>query len=236
VLGEERTLVLYNYLDRDLFAPDLKGVASSAKTAEFDENPQFTYRYKRYDLIYCGLLTQKRGAWKLLEAIRELKPRIPELKVLLLGKIDPPGLQEEMQSFIRRHDLNHTIEIKGQVPHEQVGKYYRSSRIGLLLWQPVSSLKIKMPIKLFEYMAFGLPVIGSNFGHIADLIEKESCGIAVDPENPEEVAEAIESLMRQEKIYNSMSSNGIEAGRDKYNWKIEFDRLCNQYKKALDER
>ena len=235
-IGEERAVVLYNYLDRTLFAGDLKGVTPSAETAGFSDNPQFTYHYKRYDLIYCGLLTQKRGAWKLLEAIRGLKPGIPKLKVLLLGKIDPPGLRQEMQSFIRRHDLNHTIEIKGQVPYEQVGKYYRASRIGLLLWQPVSSLKIKMPIKLFEYMAFGLPVVGSNFGHIADLIEKESCGITVNPENPEEVAEAIESLMRQEKMYKALRNNGIEAAREKYNWQREFDNLCNHYKKALDER
>jgi len=235
-IGEERAVVLYNYLDRTLFAGDLKGVMSSAETAGFGDNPQFTYHYKRYDLIYCGLLTQKRGAWALLEAIRELKPRIPELKVLLLGKIDPPGLRQEMQSFIRRHDLNNTIEIKGQVPYEQVGKYYWASRIGLLLWQPVSSLKIKMPIKLFEYMAFGLPVIGSNFGHIADLIEKESCGITVNPENPEEVAEAVESLMRGEKMYTAMRNNGIEASQIKYNWQREFDKLCNHYKKALDER
>ena len=230
VIGEERAVVLYNYLDQDLFAADLEEV--KART-DHSKHGDIT---KKYDLLYCGLLTEKRGAWNLLEAVRALKPAMPELKVLLLGKIQPPELREAMQKFILRHDLQNTIEMKAQVPYEQVGKYYRDSRVGLLLWQPISSLKIKMPIKLFEYMAFGLPVIGSNFGHIAELIRKESCGLAVDPGNLEEVVEAIESLLQKENIYEAMSNKGVEATRREYDWQKELDRLCNYYKIALNER
>ncbi len=230
VIGEERAVVLHNYLDLDLFASDLEEVKAGAN---YDKLPD---RAKKYDLMYCGLLTEQRGAWNLMEAIRALKPTMPELKVLVLGKIQPPELREAMRSFIIRHDLQNTIEIKSQVPYEQVGKYYRESRVGLLLWQPVPSLKIKMPIKLFEYMAFGLPVIGSNFGHIAELIRKESCGLAVDPGNLEEVVPAIESLLQKGNIYAAMSNRAIEATLREYNWQKELDRLCNYYKIALDER
>ena len=157
VIGKERAVVLYNYLDRNLFVADLEGVNPEAAYDEVVAGVPLKDRSKIYDLLYCGLLTEKRGAWKLLEAVRSLKPGFPNLKVLLLGKIDPPGLREEMQTFVQNHNLQDTIKMKAQVPHEETGKYYRASKIGLLLWQPVSSLEIKMPIKLFEYMAFGLP-------------------------------------------------------------------------------
>lgn len=235
-IGEDRALVLYNYLDRRLFAEDLDDMELPKESTGSDDSAESSDRSKPYDLLYCGLLTEKRGAWILMEMIRILQPRIPKLKVLLLGKIDPPGLREKMRAFIRSHDLEKTIEMKEQVPHEQVGTYYRISKIGLLLWQPISSHKIKMPIKIFEYMAFGLPVIGSNFGHIADLISKESCGIAVDPENPAEAAEAIESLLQKDQLYRAMSNSGIVAAREKYNWQKERVRLFNYYKEALDER
>lgn len=223
VIGEQRAVVLYNYLDAEFFAGDLNDVKNAAAP-------------KRFDLLYCGLLNEKRGAWNLLEAVRVLKPEMPGLKVLLLGKIDPPGLRKEMLAYILRHQLQDIIEIKSQVPYEQVGAYYRASRVGLLLWQPVRSLEIKMPIKLFEYMAFGLPVIGSNFGHIADRIRKESCGITVDPENTEEVADAIKTLLQQDSPYRAMSDKGIEATRREYNWQNELKRLCNYYQRALNER
>lgn len=229
-IGEDRAVVLYNYLDRDFFAADLKDAIAAANNVELAE------RDISYDLLYCGLLTEKRGAWNLLEAIHTLQPRIPEVRVLFLGKVDPPELREKMKAYIFEHGLQNTIEMKSQVPYEQVGKYYKASRVGLLLWQPVRSLKIKMPIKLFEYMAFGLPVVGSNFGHIAELINKEACGIAVDPENPEEVAGAIESLLKQKNLYAGMSDIGIQVSRRKYNWKTQLERLCNHYKKALNER
>ena len=93
-----------------------------------------------------------------------------------------------------------------------------------------------MPIKLFEYMAFGLPVIGSDFGHIKEHINKDKCGLGVDPENPAAVAEAIEVLLKDEGIHRQMSQNGIDATMRKYNWKTEFERLCAYYTKALDER
>jgi glycosyltransferase involved in cell wall biosynthesis len=230
VIGEERAVVLYNYLDRDLFAADLEEVKDRANYGKLQDST------KKYDLLYCGLLTEQRGAWNLMNAVRALKPTMPELKVLLIGKIQPPELREEMQTFIIRHDLQNTIEMKAQVPHEQVGKYYKDSRVGLLLWQPIRSLKIKMPIKLFEYMAFGLPLVGSNFGHIAELIRKESCGLLVDPGNLEEVVQAIKSLLQKENMYAAMSNQGIEATHREFNWQLEMDRLCNYYKTALNER
>ena len=235
-IGEDRAVVIYNYLDRVLFAGSLDGVKLGAGRDGNSNGSETNDPSKIYDLLYCGLLTEKRGAWKLLEAVCALRSGIPELKVLLLGRIDPPGLREEMHAFIRKENLQETIEMKAQVPYEQVGEYYQASKVGLLLWQPVSSLRIKMPIKLFEYMAFGLPVVGSNFGHIADLIRKESCGILVDPEVPEDIAKAVESLLQKESLYNAFRNNGIDAAMRKYNWKKEQDRLFGYYKQALDDR
>ncbi len=224
VVGDERAITLYNYADMELFDP-----AERSDKASMDE-------VKKYHLLYCGLLTEERGVWNLLESVRVAKERIPEIKVLLLGKMDPPGLREDVRAYIARQGLENTIEIQSQVPYKQVGAYYRRSRVGLLLWRPFPSLKIKMPIKLFEYMAFGLPVIGSDFGHIGKTIQKEGCGIAVDPENVEKVAEAIETVLRNEDLYARMRNKGIEATRTRYSWPVEFDRLCSHYKKALNER
>ena len=160
----------------------------------------------------------------------------PEIKLLLLGRIDPPTLKERMLGYIKEHQLEKNIEIRGQVAFEEVARYYRKSRIGLILWKPLESLKIKMPIKLFEYMAFGLPVIGSDFGHISEYIKKDRCGVAVDPANAAEVAEAIGLLLDDPDRFHQMSRSGKDATLKKYSWKGEFERLCYYYRKALDER
>lgn len=221
-LGEERSAVLFNYADLGIFdraEPDREG----------DDR-------ERYDLIYCGMLTRQRGAWKLLESVRLARERLPDIRVLLLGRIDPPALRSRMQEYMDRHQLGDHIVIREQVPYEQVGSYYRKCRVGLVLWQPETSLKIKMPIKLFEYMAFGLPVIGSDFGHIAEVIDREGCGISVDPEDPAAIADAIEILLGPDGPYEEMSRKGREATQREYSWDREFERLLGFYEKALAAR
>lgn len=214
-VGQDRAVVIYNYTDLDRLQPSLK---------------------KQYDLIYCGLLTEPRGAFALLEALRIARERKPDIRALVLGRIDPPSLQERMMGYIREENLEDSIELRPQVPHEEIGSYYRRCKIGLILWKPLTSLKIKMPIKLFEYMAYGLPVIGSDFGHIREYVDREKCGITVDPEEPGEVAEAIVLLLSEKELYRAMSANGARASQKKYRWDKELDRLCDFYKKALDER
>lgn len=223
-IGDDKAVVIYNFTDSAMF----DSVQTNTTT--------FEGSHKRYDLLYCGLLTEKRGAWNILETVREARERMPQIKVLLLGKIDPPGLRQEILTFIRRYELEECIEIRPQVPYQEVGKFYRQSKLGLLLWQHFPNLEIKMPIKLLEYMAFGLPVVGSNFGHISDLITRESVGLTVDPENVEEVVEAIFTLLENKEAYSKMRENGLEATRKEYNWQKELDRLCEYYKNALNER
>jgi len=93
-----------------------------------------------------------------------------------------------------------------------------------------------MPIKIFEYMAFGLPIIGSDFGHMRDYIQKEKCGITVAPDDTKAIADAILLLMTNHDLYNKYSENGRRAALTKYKWEFEFNKLLAYYKKALDER
>lgn len=222
VLGKKKAEVIYNFYQ-----------SRYTDQAKVDEA---TFANKTFDLIYSGMLTEERGAFAILRATERLVKIHPKLKVLLLGRIDPPDLKIRMVDFIKENQLEDTILIKSQVPYTEVWKYYSQSKIGLILWQPVKNLRIKMPIKLFEYMAFGLPIIGSDLGHISSCIKKENCGILVDPEDPVQISESIDFLLTHEEAYRQMSENGSSASKNRYVWKKEFDRLVDLYKRALDGR
>jgi glycosyltransferase involved in cell wall biosynthesis len=165
-----------------------------------------------------------------------LRSKKPDVSLLLLGRMDPPGLESKMRDFIRERRLEQHVHIQGPVPYTEVSDFYLKSRIGLLLWDPIDALMIKLPIKLFEYMAFGLPIIGSDFGHIGDYLAKDSCGIPVPPEREEEVVEAIYGLLTNEKLYQKLSRNAVEKSHRDYRWEKEFEKLTGFYEKALHER
>ena len=121
------------------------------------------------------------------------------------------------------------------VPYKEVARYYELSKVGLVLLQRVKTFEISMPIKIFEYMAFGLPIIGSDFGHMKDYIEKESCGITVAPNDTKAIADAALRILNDKDLYMIYSENGKRAAHNKYRWELEFNKLLQFYNKALDE-
>jgi len=191
---------------------------------------------KKYDFIYCGGITESRGAFKILEATLIAKAKLPNIKVIFVGSYSPVTLKLELQNFINNNDLKNNVQLFSFVKYEEVSDFYNKSKVGLITWLPVKALTIKMPIKIFEYMAFALPIIGSNFGHIKEYIKRDNCGIVVDPNSPDEIAKAMIMLLNDVEKYNQFSINGRNATLEKYKWDFELDRLIGFYTKALNER
>jgi glycosyltransferase involved in cell wall biosynthesis len=82
---------------------------------------------------------------------------------------------------------------------------------------------------MFEYMSAGIPVIASRFPLWQEIIEKNHCGLCVDPLNPQEIAEAIEYLVANPKEAEEMGRNGQRAVESRYNWSVEEARLIQFY-------
>ena len=217
-LGKEKAEVLYNFTDI---------------YKNFNSTP---LKNKKYDFIYCGGISELRGAFKILDATLKAKSKLPSIKVVFVGRYSPENLKEKLQDYIDKNDLTNNVSLFSEVNYNQVSNYYNMSKIGLVTLLPIKTFEISMPIKVFEYMAFALPMIGSNFGHIKKYIEQEDCGILVDPNNPDEIAEAMVLLLNDNEIYNRFSSNGRNATLEKYKWDFELDRLIGFYTKALNER
>ena len=217
-LGPERAEVLFNYSDMHQFVANIP------------------WENKKYDLVYAGGITELRGVWTMLEAVERARKRGHELKLLLLGPCYPASLEQELQQAILARGLAGNVEWKGAVPYGEIPFYYNQSRVGLVLLMPVRTYEVSMPIKLFEYMTFGLPVIGSDMGHIQKYLKADACGIAVDPTDSSAVADAVIDLLSDREKYDRYSRNGRKAAMEKYRWELEFHRLTGFYKKALHER
>jgi glycosyltransferase involved in cell wall biosynthesis len=103
--------------------------------------------------------------------------------------------------------------------------------MGIVTLHPTPAFIYSLPVKMFEYMSYKLPVIASNFKLFCDIFNDCKCGLNVDPFNPKEIAKAIDDLIKNPTKRYEMGKNGHQAIMNKYNWDIEEQKLFSFYKK-----
>ena len=193
------------------------------------------YDDKKYDAIYCGQINAVRGAMQILEAVNLLKSTLPHIRVLLLGPVPGYRFKIQLEQFISEHHLEKNIDLHDPVAYRDVEAYYQDSRIGLGIFMPVSIFYYGLQIKTFEYMAFGLPVVCSNFGTIRDIVTSSRCGVTVDPQSPDEISKALMELLTNRDLYSTLSTNGMEVVKSTFNWKLEEAKLLRLYDHLLKQ-
>ena len=186
---------------------------------------------KEYDAIYCGGISNQRGVFEILETIINAKKKGRELKIIMVGKFTSPETELEVKKIIEEKNLHENITFTGKLPIENVAAHYKNSKIGLCLLANNSSHQLCVAIKLFEYMAFGLPIIGSNFGQTKKIIEENDAGICVDPHNPEDITAAVLELLHNDS-YKKRSAEVMALTREKYIWAKEEPKLLDIYEKV----
>jgi glycosyltransferase involved in cell wall biosynthesis len=216
-LPDDKVQIIFNYTNLE----------NTGKLLDFKE--------KIWDAIYTGGITRLRGAMKILGAVRLAAKEKTDLKVLFLGTFFPPDLKMAMQEFIHSNNLENNVELHENVPYTQVADYYRKSRLGLGIFLPIPTHRIILQIKIFEYMNFGLPIIGSNFGHIERYINDNKAGLTVDPESEAEIAHALISILKNKNLYGELSMNALTAS-EKYKWHFMEDKLLGIYQKLLSNK
>ena len=120
------------------------------------------------------------------------------------------------------------------VEYRDLPMYLDLVDVGLVLVQPLRRLMGITPTKLFEYMACGKPVIGSNLPGLEKIVSETNCGMLVEHDDSKMLAEHIRTLHAAPDLCEKLGTRGYNAVRDKYNWELEAKKLVEFYKKTLE--
>jgi glycosyltransferase involved in cell wall biosynthesis len=127
------------------------------------------------------------------------------------------------------------VDFRGYIDREEIMQILSTSEVGLVTLHPTRSYLEALPIKMFEYMSAGTPVLASDFPLWRGIIEEAKCGVCVDPMDPSAIAKGIKFLLSDKARSSEMGENGKIAFREKYNWLIEEEKLLGYYTKILNE-
>lgn len=188
---------------------------------------QLPWKYKMDEVCYLGGIARIRGASEIVKAMGYLV----NIKLNLAGDIGEQNLAEELKSLDGWNNVNEL----GFVNRAEAADTLSKSKAGIVTFLPVPNHIDAQPNKMFEYMSAGIPVIGSNYQLWKDIIEGNDCGLCVNPEDPKEIADAINFLISNPDIAEKMGANGLKAVYNIYNWKIEEEKLITLYQELLND-
>ena len=153
------------------------------------------------------------------DVIRAL-PLLPEHVHFIVFGTGPDG--DILKKLARGLGVSERVQFRGQISHKDMPVYLKASDIFI---RP--SRSEGMGNSLIEAMIAGLPVIATQEGGIADFLfdekrnpDKETTGWAVDPNNPEQIADAVKDILGNPEKVERVKKTASEMVRTKYDWEI----------------
>ncbi len=174
----ERVHVLPNAVDATHFHPAVSGEAVRAK-------------YHLTDQFVVGFVGRPRP-WHdldtLLAAFTQLRAADSRFHLLLVGE-----MPESLPATLNLLGLSRAVTLTGPINHDQVPEHIAAMNVAVSPHPRLDDFYFS-PLKLFEYMACGVPTVAANIGQVAELISDGETGCLYPPGDSEVLANCIRNL------------------------------------------
>jgi glycosyltransferase involved in cell wall biosynthesis len=181
-------------------------------------------------VLYLGYIWKAKGSFDLVEAARQVsennQTEMLSFRVVfeLVGsEMRPPELQQ-LAALIHESGLEGVVSLHPPVFGEEKLACFR--RAGVFVYPSYSE---GMPMAVIEAMASGLPVIASRAGGLPDLVQDAVTGLLVDPGKPEQLAAALDQLIHDPALRQSMGEQGARLAAQRFDIEQHAARLVEIY-------
>lgn len=169
-------------------------------------------------------LDDQKGVRYLLRAVSSIKADVPGTKVLIIGD---GNLREELEEEAERLGIAEDVIFTGE--RRDVPRFYK-----LMDVKVISSLYEGTTLTVFEAMAAGTPVVATTVDGVEEVIEDGSTGILIPPRDPQSIAEAVTTLLRNPDRAQRLSEQAKQTVKQ-YDVRTSMRRIENLYRRLLPE-
>jgi glycosyltransferase involved in cell wall biosynthesis len=181
-------------------------------------------------VAFCGLFYRWHGVATLAEAFVRLRAEHPKVRLLLIGQ----GEEEaRVRSILHSGGVLADCLLPGIVAREEVPGYLAAADVVV---SPHADLQnfIGSPIKIFEYMASGTPIVASRLAQLSEILSHEENALLVPPEDPVALALALEQLMDDPELGRRLSATAQEEARAKHSWDARLEMILSNHPQATE--
>jgi glycosyltransferase involved in cell wall biosynthesis len=190
ISAEARLAVLPNGVDADLF---LKAQGTESLRAKLGG--------ERFLVGFVGSLKPWHGLEVLLQAFRWL-PGEQHFHLVLVG--DGP-LRQPLEREVEQLNLKDRVTFTGAVDYQEIPGILKGLDVTVAPYPPIADFYFS-PIKIFEYMASGRPIVASRIGQVAEILEDGRTALLVPPGDAEALGHALLRLRSNRELGERLGS------------------------------
>lgn len=168
-----------------------------------------------------------RGLETLIEASRRLRTSIRDLR-LQLWLAATGGSGSAYIDGLRATVGNESWIQIGTAPYEQLGQALSQSTVLALTLPPNDYFDVALPVKVFDYMAAGRPIVSTPRTETVAVLKRFDVGVVAPGDDPDSVAEALAPLLNDRRRAHEIGARARAAAEAHFDWSVVGDRIADE--------
>lgn len=194
---------------------------------DFDLDNNLVEKYRdNFVLLYLGNTSKRRGISTVINSLKVLKTKIPEIKFIVVGS---SSYDNELKYLSKNNNVQNLISFEGWRNENSFQSYLSICDIGVSPLESNIHHDTTYANKIFQYMSFGCPMICSNVIAQKEIVEKYEVGELFSPGNSKEFTEKVISLYNNIDKINTYSLNSRSAIENHLNNDIVSTEIVKMY-------
>ena len=208
-------------------------VTNAADVNKFEGAKKNKELVDRFDLSgkqvlgFIGSMSAWHGIENLLQIMETILIKFPDSKFLLIGS--GGGQDDRVQKFVAQHGFERRVLMPGYIAHDEIPAYLALMDVVLAPY-PRLPFFYYSPVKIFEYMAAGKPVVTTAIGQIEEIIEHNVNGILCRADDFEQINRQIERLLMEPQERARIGENARRTIAERHTWMHkaqQWDKICS---------
>lgn len=219
-VSSHKIQVIYNGVEIEKFTqPDKENFAKEKQHIS-----------ERFVIGYVGTFYKWQGVEDLARSFSSVVKRRDDVRLLMVG--EGPEF-ENVKNIIGELDIGNKVTLTGSVPPDEVPYYIGAMDIFIVPRPSTSETETAVPLKVLEAMAMGKPIVATNVGGLAEVIEDGVNGILTEPGNTGQLADKILSLVDNESLRREIGEKSKQKAKE-FNWEHSSMKLLSLYNELSD--
>jgi glycosyltransferase involved in cell wall biosynthesis len=185
-------------------------------------------------IVFLGSLTREQGLNLMIEAMPDLRRTVPDARLRVIG--DGPEACS-LKSLAAEKGVSDAVEFMGFIEDDsRAAELVAEGAVGIAPYLRTDDTykRFADPGKVKTYLAAGLPVVISRVPRVAQLIEQNEAGVAIEPD-ADSLREALATLLTSPGKLRELRAGALELGRE-YDWNTVFDRAFERTLELWENR